>query len=183
MLTFRKTSLPGCLEIQPSVLRDQRGVFVKTFHWDLFEAQGINTDWREEYYSVSKKGVLRGLHFQTPPYDHEKLVYCTAGEVLDAVVDLRSRSSTYGRYAMFHLKAEVANMVYIPKGFAHGFYTLTETATMMYKVSTVYAPDHDGGILWNSANITWPDSTPILSARDQSFPLLQNFSNPFTVKL
>jgi dTDP-4-dehydrorhamnose 3,5-epimerase len=183
MLTVQKTPLPGCLEIQPRVLHDHRGSFVKTFQRDLFAAQGINTDWREEYYSVSNKGVLRGLHFQIPPYDHEKLVYCTSGEVLDAVVDLRIGSSTFGQHAMFHLKAEVANMVYIPKGFAHGFYTITENATMMYKVSTVYAPDHDGGILWNSANITWPDKTPILSERDQTFTSLQNFSSPFTLKL
>jgi dTDP-4-dehydrorhamnose 3,5-epimerase len=84
---------------------------------------------------------------------------------------------------MFHLKAEVANMVYIPKGFAHGFYTITESATVMYKVSTIYAPDHDEGILWNSANVTWPDNTPIISERDQSFTSLQNFSSPFNLKL
>lgn len=183
MLTVQRTSLPGCLEIQPRVLHDHRGCFIKTFHWDLFEAHGLNTSWREEYYSVSKKDVLRGLHFQAPPYDHEKLVYCTVGEVKDVVVDLRTESSTYGRHAMFHLKADAANMVYIPKGFAHGFYTLTESATMMYKVSTIYAPDYDGGILWNSANITWPGKTPILSERDRSFPKLQDFSSPFTFKL
>jgi dTDP-4-dehydrorhamnose 3,5-epimerase len=101
MLTVQKTLLPGCLEIQPRVLHDHRGRFVKTFHRDLFAAQGIKTDWREGYYSVSNKGVLRGLHFQTPPYGHEKLVYCTAGEVLDAVVDLRTGSSTSGNMPCF----------------------------------------------------------------------------------
>lgn len=179
MLTFQKTELPGCFEIQPKIFSDQRGVFVKTFHHDYFKAQGLNLLWQEEYYSVSKKGVLRGLHFQTPPHDHEKLVYCTQGEVLDVVVDLRAGSPTEGRHATFHLKAETANMVYIPKGFAHGFLALSESATMMYKVATVYAPEHDAGILWNSAGIEWPVETPVLSGRDKSFPTLEEFVSPF----
>jgi dTDP-4-dehydrorhamnose 3,5-epimerase len=179
MLTLRETPLIGCLEIQPTILKDQRGYFIKTFHADFFKAQGLNIQWREEYYSVSAKGVLRGLHFQTPPHDHEKLVYCTAGEVLDAVVDLRTGSPSYGDYTTFHLKAETANMIYVPKGFAHGFLTLSESATMMYKVATVYAPEHDAGILWNSAGIEWPVETPILSERDKGFPSLADFVSPF----
>ncbi len=174
-----KTIIPGCFEIVPNIFKDERGLFVKTFHQDIFEENRLNIQWAEEYYSISRQGVLRGLHFQLPPHDHVKLVYCLYGEVFDAVVDLRKGSPTFGKYAIFRLNADQANMLYIPSGLAHGFYTLTETATMMYKVSTVYAPEHDTGILWNSANIPWPDTNPIISARDRGFIPLKSFQSPF----
>lgn len=174
-MDIKETGIPGCVEIIPAVFTDERGSFVKTFHRDLFLQQGLETEWREEYYSVSRKGVLRGMHFQLPPHDHCKLVYCSAGNVLDAVLDLRRDSPSYGRHFLTELNAEKANMLYIPKGFAHGFYTLSESATMMYKVSSVYAPSHDAGILWSSAGIAWPESNPIVSGRDGAFPELSSF--------
>lgn len=174
-----ESSIPGCFEIIPNIFKDERGLFVKTFHQDIFEEHGLNTRWAEEYYSVSRQGVLRGLHFQLPPHDHVKLVYCLDGEVFDAVVDLRKGSPIFGRHATFRLSADRANMLYIPSGLAHGFYTLSETATMMYKVSTVYAPEYDAGILWKSANIPWPNMNPIVSARDQGFIPLDSFQSPF----
>lgn len=174
------TPIPGCFEITPNIFTDNRGSFIKTFHRDLFEQQGLEVEWREEYYSTSFKGVLRGLHFQLPPHDHAKLVYCTSGEVLDVVLDLRIGSPAYGTHAMIRLDSIDARMIYIPKGCAHGFYTLSEQATMMYKVSTVYAPAHDSGLLWNSVGIPWPDIDPILSDRDKRFPTFAEFStNPF----
>jgi len=179
-MEIQLTTIPGCFEIIPSVFTDDRGSFFKTFHRDLFEQHGLEVDWREEYYSTSRKGVLRGLHFQVPPHDHAKLVYCTSGEVLDVVLDLRDGSPTFGTHTMFQLNAKTANMVYISKGCAHGFYTLSEQATMMYKVSTVYAQAHDAGLLWNSAGIPWPDDTPIMSERDKAFPTFSEFTtNPF----
>lgn len=182
-MNIESTKIPGCFEIIPKIFTDNRGSFIKTFHRDLFEQQGLETDWREEYYSTSYKGVLRGLHFQLPPHDHAKLVYCTSGEVLDVVFDLRIGSPSYGTHAMFQLNATDAHMIYIPKGCAHGFYTLSEQATMMYKVSTVYAPDHDAGLLWNSVGILWPDGNPIMSDRDKAFPTFTEFTaNPFTYR-
>lgn len=182
-MRFESTNILGCHKIIPKVFADDRGSFIKTFHRDLFEQQGLEIDWQEEYYSTSFKGVLRGLHFQLPPHDHAKLVYCTSGEVLDAVFDLRIGSPSYGTHVMFQLNAVDAHMIYIPKGCAHGFYTVSEQATMMYKVNTVYAPDHDAGLLWNSVGIQWPVANPTISDRDKVFPQFVNFTNnPFTYR-
>ena len=178
---FKKieTPLEGCFELQPIVRGDNRGSFVKTFHADAFAELGLDTDFKEEYYSTSIKNVLRGMHFQTPPADHVKLVCCTEGAVKDVVVDLRKNSPTFGKHCAFELTAEKANMLYIPKGFAHGFLTLSERATMLYKVTTVYSPENDKGILWSSCGIDWQCDAPILSARDQKHPPLAEFDSPF----
>ena len=178
-LKIRELSIPGCFEIQPDVLKDKRGSFVKTFHWDIFCKHGLTTNFAEEYYSCSKKGVLRGFHFQLPPHDHIKIVYCVSGTIMDVIVDLRVGSPTYGEYAAFELSGEKANMLYLDKGIAHGFYTKSDSALVMYKVTTVYAPEHDAGILWNSAGVPWPDDMPVLSKRDKSFPPFCQFESPF----
>jgi dTDP-4-dehydrorhamnose 3,5-epimerase len=179
MFEVLETNIPGCFEIRPRIFDDQRGRFIKTFQQELFAEHGLNTYWPEEYYSVSTRDVLRGLHFQLPPHDHEKLVYCAFGEVLDAVVDLRVGSPTFGRHATFWLSAESANMLFIPRGLAHGFLTLSDKATMMYKAATVHAPEHDAGILWSSAGIDWPVWSPVLSQRDAGFVKLDEFDSPF----
>ena len=173
------TSLPGCFQIQPVVRADERGSFTKVFHEEIFRSAGLRTDFAEEYYSVSRRGVLRGLHFQLPPHDHAKLIYCTQGKVLDAALDLRRGSPTYGRHLTLELSQEQGNMLYLPAGLAHGFYTLSEQATMVYKVTSVYAPQHDGGVLWDSAGIAWPDTGPVLSQRDREFSALADFDTPF----
>ena len=178
-IEIRQTEILGCFEIIPKVLKDERGTFVKTFHQDIFKANGLETHFAEEYYSFSHKRVLRGLHFQLPPMDHVKLVYCIFGKVLDAVVDLRVGSPTYGKFEIFELSSEKANMIYIPKGLAHGFYVESENAIMMYKVTTVYSPEHDTGILWNSVDIPWPDEKPIISQRDSQFQTFADFQSPF----
>lgn len=178
-MQIKSTKIPGCYEIIPKIFEDHRGKFVKTFHQDIFRNSGLETEFHEEYYSVSHQNVLRGLHFQRPPRDHVKLVYSLVGEVMDAVVDLRLGSPTYGQFALFNLSEAKANMVYIPPGLAHGFYVLSETAILMYKTSTVYAPDHDAGILWNSAGIPWSDPNPILSKRDREWSSLTEFKSPF----
>jgi dTDP-4-dehydrorhamnose 3,5-epimerase len=178
-MNFSSTSLPGCFEIFPQVHHDDRGLFVKTFHFEEFSEIGLQVQWTEEYYSISRQNVLRGLHFQLPPHDHEKLVYCVEGEVFDAVVDLRGGSPTFGQHALFRLSSDQGNMLYIPRGMAHGFYSLNERTTMMYKVSTVYSPTHDTGILWSSARIPWPTQQPVLSCRDANLPPLAEFISPF----
>jgi len=174
--------LPGVLEMRPIVRRDKRGRLVKIFQAEFFARRGLATDFVEEYYSVSRQGVLRGLHFQLPPHDHDKLVYCPAGRVLDAVLDLRVGSPAFGRHALFELSAEAANQIYIPAGAAHGFYTLSQEATLVYNVTTVYAPQHDAGLLWSSAGIDWPDQAPLISERDAALPPLSEFVSPFVYK-
>jgi len=178
-IDLKHSKIPSCFEIIPEVFKDERGTFVKTFHEGVFKKNSLETNFAEEYYSFSCKGVLRGLHFQLPPVEHVKLVYCVSGKVLDAVVDLRVGSPTYGEFETFELSAEKANMIYIPKGLAHGFYVLSESAIMMYKVTTVYSPEHDTGILWNSVGIPWPDEKPIISKRDSEFIAFKDFKSPF----
>lgn len=176
---INKTKISGCFEILPKVLKDERGIFIKTFHQDVFKENGLETDFLEEYYSFSYKRVLRGLHFQMPPMDHVKLVYCVSGKVLDVVVDLRVGSPSYGDFEIFKLSDEKANMIYIPKGLAHGFYVLSENTIMIYKVTTIFSPEHDTGILWNSVGVPWPDEKPIISKRDSEFKAFKDFKNPF----
>ncbi|HZG86173.1 dTDP-4-dehydrorhamnose 3,5-epimerase [Paenibacillus sp.] len=180
MFELKKTIFDGCYEMIPRVLSDQRGKFIKTFHSIAFSTLGLDFQSQEEYYSVSHKNVIRGLHFQIPPMDHKKIVYCVSGEVLDVVVDLRVGSPTYGQFQMFELNEAKANMIYIPSGLAHGFLTLSESAILLYKVTSVYSPEHDGGIHWNSIGIPWGVDRPIISDRDKSFPSLVDFESPFT---
>ena len=174
-----ETGLPGCYELQPIIREDNRGTFIKTFHAEVFQKHGLVTSFAEEYYSVSKKNVLRGMHFQTPPAQHVKLVYCTYGEVIDGVVDLRKESPTYKQHRLFSLNSKKGNMIYIPEGLAHGFYTVSDIAIMMYKVTSLYAPENDSGIRWDSVGISWPIIEPIMSKRDQEFASLMEFQSPF----
>lgn len=173
------TPLQGCFQVRPFFSHDERGTFVKTFHAERFAERGLPTEWREEYYSYSRKGVIRGMHFQTPPHDHEKLVYCMQGKVLDVVVDLRKTSPTFGQHIAVELDSAQGHGLMIPKGMAHGFLALTEDVLMAYKVTTVYAPENDAGIRWDSIGIDWNVDQPIVSARDRSHPDFKLFETPF----
>lgn len=177
------TLLPGCYELAVKKLEDERGAFVKTFNASWFQSLGLSVDWREQYYSISNKGVVRGLHFQLPPHDHAKLVYCIAGYVKDYVVDLRVGSPTFGKFAEFELTAEKGNMIYIPKGMAHGFCTLDSPATLIYNVTSTHHPDSDVGIHWDSIGIEWPISTPAISDRDRGFQGFNEFKSPFRYEM
>jgi dTDP-4-dehydrorhamnose 3,5-epimerase len=174
-----ETNISGCFELLPKIYSDERGKLVKVFQQEAFEMEGLCSCFTEEFYSVSRKNVIRGLHFQTPPAAHVKLVYCIDGIVQDAVLDIRAGSPTFGENIVVELTSTKGNMLYIPMGLAHGFCTLSETATVVYKTSSSYAPACDQGILWNSANIPWATSNPILSDRDLSHPTLIQFSSPF----
>lgn len=178
-MRVEEMNIPGCYQLFPQVRTDARGRFLKTFHKDVYAEHGLVTGFAEEYYSVSHKGVLRGMHFQTPPHAHFKLVYCLSGSVLDAIVDLRAGSPTYRQATTIELSVEAGNMLYIPPGMAHGFYALTDDAVMQYKVTTVYAPHNDAGIRWDSAGIDWPDTQPLVSERDAGFPRLEDYDSPF----
>jgi len=178
MFSLREIGLEGCFEILPRQIQDMRGVFIKTFHAPTYAELGLETEFVEEYFTTSCRGVLRGLHFQTPPADHAKLVYCISGAVFDAVLDLRAGSPGYGKCAHIELSAEKRNLLYIPRGLAHGFVALTD-CTMVYKVTSVHTPAQDAGIRWDSAGIPWPGLDFIVSDRDKAFPALADFESPF----
>lgn len=179
MFTVHETTLPGLKLIQPRIFTDVRGIFVKTFHADLFEHLGMEFQPREEFFSVSHRNVVRGMHFQLPPAAHSKLVYCVAGRVLDVVVDLRLASVTFGRCTSRELSAENREMFFMPVGFAHGFASLEDGSVMVYQTNTVHAPECDAGILWNSFGFDWGVADPVINERDRKFPTLQDFVSPF----
>ena len=178
-LKLLPAELAGVFVLQPKIFTDQRGTFVKTYHADIFREAGLDFTPREEFFSISHKNVVRGMHFQSPPAAQDKLVYCPVGKVLDVVMDLRPGSRTFGGTFARELSAENREMLYIPVGCAHGFLSLAEDTIMVYQTSTVHSPTQDAGILWNSIGFDWPVKNPILSARDQAFPTLNQFQSPF----
>ncbi len=176
-----ETRIPGCYELQPTVVDDSRGSFAKIFHQPLWEDLGLCTEFPEEYVTRSLPGTLRGLHFQMPPMQHHKVVVCLRGRAWDVAVDLRRDSPTYGEHVSVNLTDSLANALYVPAGVAHGFCVTGAEALLYYKVSTVYSPVHDAGIRWDSCRIPWPISVPILSERDKSLPPFSAFQSPFTL--
>lgn len=179
MFALRPTAIPGCIEIAPRIHSDPRGTFVKTLHEPFFREHGLRADFREAFHSLSHRGVLRGLHFQSPPNAQVKLVHCVAGRALDAVVDLRVGSPTFGAHALVELDAARANLLYIPEGLAHGFYAPDDDTVMVYFATLPHSPDDDTGVLWSSAGIDWPDAAPLVSDRDRAFPAMAAFASPF----
>jgi len=172
------TPVEGCVELRLDPFEDRRGGFLKLFHKDSFEAVGLRLEIAELFVSWSATGVVRGLHFQRPPADIAKLVTCLAGEVVDAVVDLRATSPTRGRHCLVPLSKDRANAVYVPEGCAHGFFVTQGDALVAYAQSGVHEPDHEGGVLWSSAGVPWPvdvgeEGAVVLSDRDAAFPPLE----------
>ncbi len=178
-MTIDSTPIEGLYVINAKPFVDLRGSFVKTFHEGIFTEFGLNTDWKEEYFSTSKKNVIRGMHFFTPPEDHYKLVTCVNGAVLDVICDLRKKSPTFNKVYSIRLSSIDKKQVYIPKGCAHGFLSLEDNSQMFYKVSTVYKAENDHGIRWNSIDFDWEVKNPIISERDLKFQCLTDFSSPF----
>jgi dTDP-4-dehydrorhamnose 3,5-epimerase len=172
-------ALPGVRLLEPRLFSDRRGLFVKTYHEPAWREAGLPFAMREEYYSVSHRGVLRGMHFQTPPEDHTKVVYCPCGRVLDVLLDLRRSSPTFGQTASRELSAENRLILVIPTGIAHGFLTLEAGSVLVYKTGTVHSPAHDAGIRWDSFGFDWGCDAPVLSERDAAFPALADFASPF----
>ena len=173
-----KELLPGCFLITPSIFLDQRGTLVKTYQEDLFTDLGLNFTMKEEFYTKSYKHVIRGMHFQIPPHEHEKLVCCMQGVVKDVLLDLRMGSS-YGEVASIDLSGVNPQFVFIPKGIAHGFMVLSSEALMLYKTTTPHSPESDSGILWNSFGYDWEVKNPEVSNRDKIHQKFNNFSSPF----
>jgi len=172
-------TLPDAKIIELPQFLDERGAFVKTFHDTLLKEAGINFQLKESYFSISKKDVIRGMHFQLPPHQHAKIVFCSQGAILDVIVDLRKNSPTYGKFEAQELSAENHRAFYIPEGFAHGFKALTEDAITYYLVSSEYNKEADTGIRYDTIGHDWNVSNPIISARDLSFVSLKDFESPF----
>jgi dTDP-4-dehydrorhamnose 3,5-epimerase/CDP-3, 6-dideoxy-D-glycero-D-glycero-4-hexulose-5-epimerase len=171
--------LPGAWHIRLRRFEDARGTFVKTFARSAFEAAAPGFELMEEFYSVSAKGVIRGMHFQLPPHDQVKLVYCPVGAVLDVLLDLRAGPG-HGRVASAVLSEQEPSLIVVPKGIAHGFCSLEDGSLMVYKTSTEHAPSHDAGIHWNSFGFDWGSiDPPIVSERDRSHPSFDQFATPF----
>lgn len=179
MFHFKPLPLSGAFLITLPSFEDRRGTFTKTFQESIFREQHIAFSLKESYFSFSHKGVIRGMHFQLPPHDHAKVVFCPRGSILDVIVDLRRQSPTFGRYIATELSAENHLAYYIPSGFAHGFQALSDEAMTYYLVSSEYDKAHDTGIRYDSFGFDWPGDTPVLSDRDLSFPTLQAFGSPF----
>ncbi|MGF6953424.1 dTDP-4-dehydrorhamnose 3,5-epimerase [Neobacillus sp. B4I6] len=178
-----ETSLPGVKIIEPKVFGDHRGWFMETYSDAMFEKEGIAIKFVQDNQSFSAtKGTLRGLHYQLNPKAQTKLVRCTKGAIYDVAVDIRKESPTFGKWFGIELSAENKKQLLIPKGFAHGFMTLTDDVEVQYKVDELYAPECDRGIIWNdpSISIEWPmDITPVLSAKDERAPVLKESENNF----
>ena len=173
------TPFADLLVISSPLFRDHRGSFTKIYHQELFAGLGISFPIAEQFVSVSRRNVLRGMHFQTPPAAHAKLVHCVGGAVLDVAVDLRQNSPTFRQHYSRELNEENGEMLLIPAGFAHGFLALVDGATMLYLTTAGHSPEHDHGILWNSFGFPWPVESPVLSDRDRAFPPLEEFVTPF----
>ncbi|MFA5749926.1 MAG: dTDP-4-dehydrorhamnose 3,5-epimerase [Candidatus Shapirobacteria bacterium] len=181
MPNFLKTKIEGLIIIEPSVFPDDRGFFMENYNQKIFAENGIDVVFVQDNHSRSVKGVLRGLHFQKPPFAQDKLVHCTRGEVLDVAVDIRKNSPTFGQYEAVLLSEENKTMLFIPKGFAHAFLVLSDMADFQYKCSNFYNKESEDGILWNDPeiNIDWPklESEFILSDKDKLWPSLEEFKN------
>jgi dTDP-4-dehydrorhamnose 3,5-epimerase len=185
-MNFIKTEIPEVVIIEPKVYGDDRGYFFESFNQMQFEEQIGKVDFIQDNESKSSYGVVRGLHFQRPPFTQAKLVRCIEGEVLDVAVDLRKGSPTYKRYVAVKLSGDNKRQLFVPRGFAHGFAVLSESATFAYKVDNLYAPEHDSGIAWddNEIGVDWNiDLGKVqLSGKDLQLLPLKETDNPFEMK-
>ena len=182
-MKFIKTEIPEVIIIEPKVFGDDRGYFLESYNKKAFEENIGFVNFMQDNESKSSKGVLRGLHFQKPPFTQAKLVRCIEGEVLDVAVDIRKGSPTYGKYVAVKLTGQNKKQLFVPRGFAHGFAVLSETAVFAYKVDNTYAPEYDGGVIWNDTHlqIDWnlSENEVKLSDKDVKLPNLASLDNPF----
>ena len=183
---FTKTGIEGLVVVEPKVFGDNRGYFMETYNYNDFKAAGLDMVFVQDNQSKSKKGVLRGLHFQKKN-PQGKLVRVVSGEVYDVAVDVRRGSDTYGKWYGVLLSAENKKQFYVPEGFAHGFVVMSETAEFVYKCTRFYDPSDEGGLMWNDPEIgiDWPvpeNAELLLSEKDQHHQPLKDFESPFTME-
>ena len=188
MIEVIKTEIEGVLIIEPKVFGDTRGYFLESFNSKEFaEKTGLSITFVQDNESMSSYGVMRGLHFQCPPYTQSKLVRCVKGAVLDVAVDIRKGSPTYGKHVAVELTEDNHRQFFVPRGFAHGFAVLSESAVFQYKCDNFYAPQADGGIsiLDVSLGIDWriPTNKALLSEKDTKHALLKDFDSPFDINV
>ncbi len=181
-MKFSETMLPGVILIEPDVFQDERGFFMETYHQEKYEKAGIRERFVQDNYSSSRKGTLRGLHYQLQKVQG-KLVYVVFGEVFDVAVDIRRGSPHFGKWLGTHLSSENKHQLYIPQGFAHGFCTLSERAEFVYKCTDFYSPKDEQGIIWNdpTIGIDWPLTSPIISPKDRAYKRLQEIGEDLPI--
>jgi dTDP-4-dehydrorhamnose 3,5-epimerase len=186
-MNINKTKLNGVMVIEPKIFGDHRGWFTETYNEENFKKAGIDSVFIQDNHSFSAtKGTLRGLHYQKDPKAQTKLVRCTKGSIFDVAIDIRKESPTYGEWYGLELSEENKKQLLVPKGFAHGFMTLTDDVEVQYKVDELYSPEHDRGIIWNDPEIgiEWPiNIQPVLSAKDENAPLLKDADNNFKLEV
>ena len=180
-MEFITNEIEGLVVIKPTVFEDERGHFFEYYQKELFAQNGIEDDFVQVNQSLSQKGVLRGLHFQAPPYAQAKLIRVIKGAVLDVAVDIRKNSPTYGKHFSIELNERNKKQLYIPVGFAHGFFTLEDNTIFSYKCSNYYHKTSEGALLWNDKDlsINWNVAQPVLSEKDKEATPFQQFSTPF----
>jgi dTDP-4-dehydrorhamnose 3,5-epimerase len=178
MFEVQELSLHGAFLIRGPGSKDQRGAFQKTVHKEFFEQHGLEWSFAEQFYSTSNKNVIRGMHYQIPPHDHVKLIYCVSGEATDVLMDLRAKSPTYGKCIDVRLSGGDGKIIYIPKGLAHGFLATADNTILMYSVGSIHEPAADQGIHWQSIPYDWKNENPIVSARDQALVYCSTIETP-----
>jgi dTDP-4-dehydrorhamnose 3,5-epimerase len=182
-MNFIKTKIPEVVLIEPTIFGDHRGYFLETYNQVAFEKNIGDITFVQDNESKSSKGVLRGLHFQKPPFAQAKLLRCVEGTILDVAVDIRKNSKTYGMHVAVELSGENKKQLFVPRGFAHGFVVLSEFATVEYKVDNRYAPKEEGGIMWNDPQlkVDWQlnDKEVQLSEKDKNLSFFSEFETPF----
>ena len=180
-MKISKTFIKDLLVVEPQLFNDDRGFFYESYNKKNLD-KIIKIAFVQDNESKSNKGVVRGLHFQLPPFEQTKLVRCVSGKILDVAVDLRINSKTYGKFFSVELSSENNNQLFVPKGFAHGFQVLSETAIVNYKVDNFYNPKYDSGIIWNDKDLSidWNiDLKPIISSKDLKLKSFKNLKSPF----
>ena len=180
-MNITKTDIQGLIIIEPQIFKDSRGCFFESWNAKKFKQLGISEDFVQDNQSVSSKGVLRGLHFQNPPYAQAKLVRVIEGSVLDVAVDLRKNSPTYGMHVSVILSEHNNKSFFIPKGFAHGFLSLEDNTVFNYKCSDYYNKESEGSLLWNDEDlkIDWQIDNPLISEKDLQADFFKNFKTKF----
>jgi dTDP-4-dehydrorhamnose 3,5-epimerase len=181
-LEIKERKIKSVYEFTLEAHIDARGFFMRTYDSILFQENGIDNNWVQENHSKSEqKGIIRGLHFQLPPFSETKLVRCIVGSVLDVFVDLRKDSDTFGSWDSIELSAENKKMILIPRGFAHGFLTLTDISEIVYKVDNFYSNEYERGLIWNDSRIgiKWPTDNPILSFKDSNNMFFDDYVNDY----
>ncbi|MBC8201034.1 MAG: dTDP-4-dehydrorhamnose 3,5-epimerase family protein [Planctomycetes bacterium] len=175
-MKYESTLVEGCTLVTLDLFPDNRGSFTKIFNESMYKEHGIDMQCKEQFYSTSRKNVLRGMHFQSEPHAHSKLIICMAGSVLDVVLDIRKDSATFGKTASFHLEEGDGKAVFIPEGLAHGFLSLHDNSVLFYNASSEQQQSAEGGIMWNSFGFDWPCKVPILSERDTSHESFDSYA-------